>query len=177
MFKKVPPPNRNDKIVQSWDTAATVSKASDFSVCTTWLCSKNNYYLFHVYRQRLDFPSLKTAVVRLANHWPVDLILIEASSTGIPLIQDLRHQTSLNIFPIRPVLDKATRLYSETAAIEAGRVHIYEKGPWLADFQREMVLFPNSKHDDQIDSVSQFLYYTRTQMIRIPQLECRITVA
>ena len=177
MFKKAPPPNANDKIVQSWDTAATVNKASDFSVCTTWLCSKNEYYLLNVFRQRLDFPSLKTAVVRLANHWPVDLILIEASSTGIPLIQDLRHQTSLNIYPIRPVLDKATRLYSETAAIEAGRVHVYEKGPWLADFQREMVLFPNSKHDDQIDSVSQFLYYTRTQMIRIPQLECRITVA
>ena len=74
------------------------------------------------------------------------------------------------------MLDKATRLYSETAAIEAGRVHIYEKAEWLADFQREMVLFPHSKHDDQIDSVSQFLYYTRTQMIRIPQLGSIVTV-
>ena len=29
--------------------------------------------------------------------------------------------------------------------------------PWLPEFKRELVSFPASKYDDQVDSVSQFL--------------------
>ena len=34
-----------------------------------------------------------------------------------------------------------------------------KEAPWLAAFLHEMLAFPNSRHDDQIDSVSQFLYW------------------
>jgi len=41
----------------------------------------------------------------------------------------------------------------------------------VADFQREITLFPNGKHDDQVDSLSQFLKWLAerkfvTQMVR-----------
>ena len=29
--------------------------------------------------------------------------------------------------------------------------------PWIAELQREVSLFPNGKHDDQVDSLTQFL--------------------
>ena len=29
--------------------------------------------------------------------------------------------------------------------------------PWLHEFKVEMMAFPNGKHDDQVDSLSQFL--------------------
>ncbi len=32
-----------------------------------------------------------------------------------------------------------------------------ERAPWLQDFQTEILQFPAGKHDDQIDSLSQFL--------------------
>jgi len=41
--------------------------------------------------------------------------------------------------------------------IEGRRIAIPKEAPWLADFQREVVLFPKGKHDDQVDSLSQFL--------------------
>ena len=29
--------------------------------------------------------------------------------------------------------------------------------PWLAQFRRELTLFTNARHDDKVDSLSQFL--------------------
>ena len=32
-----------------------------------------------------------------------------------------------------------------------------ERAPWLQDFQTEILQFPHGRHDDQVDSLSQFL--------------------
>ena len=49
------------------------------------------------------------------------------------------------------------RMQTQTAVIEAGRVLVPRSAPWLADFEDEMTKFPAAKHDDQVDSLSQFL--------------------
>jgi phage terminase large subunit-like protein len=36
-------------------------------------------------------------------------------------------------------------------------VLIPEAAPWLGDFQTEILVFPHGRHDDQVDSLSQFL--------------------
>jgi len=41
--------------------------------------------------------------------------------------------------------------------IENGFVHIPESAPWLAGYLHEATVFPNGKHDDQVDSTAQFL--------------------
>src|SRR6516164_88989 len=41
--------------------------------------------------------------------------------------------------------------------IENGFVHIPESASWLAEYLHEMTVFPNGKHDDQVDSTAQFL--------------------
>ncbi len=41
--------------------------------------------------------------------------------------------------------------------IEAGMVYLPEKVPWLAAFESELAASPNGKHDDQVDSLAQFL--------------------
>jgi hypothetical protein len=35
--------------------------------------------------------------------------------------------------------------------------YIPETAPWLAEYLHEMTVFPNGKHDDQVDSTAQFL--------------------
>lgn len=77
------------------------------------------------------------------------MILIEAMNAGIPLIQDLRVHTQLNIYPVLPKGDKATRMMLESSAVEAGKVYLPKEANWLAEFQREVVQFPKGKHDDQ----------------------------
>jgi hypothetical protein len=56
------------------------------------------------------------------------------------------------------------RLHAQTAMIENGFVHIPETAPWLAEYLREMTVFPKGKHDDQADSTAQFLDWFKTPM-------------
>jgi hypothetical protein len=41
--------------------------------------------------------------------------------------------------------------------IDNGFVRIPETAPWLAEYLHELTVFPNGKHDDQVDSTAQFL--------------------
>jgi hypothetical protein len=56
------------------------------------------------------------------------------------------------------------RLHAQTAMIENGFVHIPESASWLAEYLHEMTVFPNGKHDDQVDSTAQFLDWFKTPM-------------
>ena len=48
--------------------------------------------------------------------------------------------------------DKIMRLHAQTAKIEGGFVLFPKEAPWLDAYVRELVTFPNSKNDDQVDS-------------------------
>ena len=49
------------------------------------------------------------------------------------------------------------RLHAQTAVIENGLAHLPETAPWVAEYLHEMTVFPEGKHDDQVDSTAQFL--------------------
>jgi predicted phage terminase large subunit-like protein len=155
-----PPPKSGGRIIQSWDTANTTTESSDYSVCTTWLAQNSHHYLLDVTRKKLTFPELVKEVVAAQHRHQADLVLIEEASSGISLLQQMKQQ-GLKCVGVKPHLDKETRLISETATIEAGYVSIPEEAPWVAAFQHELVMFPNGKNDDQVDSLSQYLEYQR----------------
>ena len=173
-YAKKPQQRSGDPIVQSWDTACKAGELNDWSVCTTWLIQDNRFYLLDVVRERLEYPALRSRIVASAEQWQTDIVLIEAMNAGLSLIQELRANTSLNIVPITPKDDKATRMMAESPAIESGRVLIPSEAVWLADFQHEMVHFPNSKHDDQVDSLSQFLCWAKKRENKPPQVSITV---
>ena len=51
---------------------------------------------------------------------------------------------------------------SQTSEIEAGRVFLPEDADWLEEFRRELLNFPNGRHDDQVDSLTLFLKWDQT---------------
>jgi len=175
-YKKAPSRNQNDLIVQSWDTASSVNETGDYSVCTTWLCKENQYYLLDVLRVQLNFPDLKQKMISHAETYESDLIIVEYASSGIPLFQEISSKTNLTIKYHTPRGDKISRMEAGTVLIEAGQILIPEEAPWLAEFQREVVTFPKGKHDDQIDSLSQFLYWARNRDYRQRLAQVRLTV-
>ncbi len=75
------------------------------------------------------------------------------------LIQDLKRDGVVRPIAIQPEGDKVTRMSAQTAKIEAGYVLLSERAPWLQDFQTEILQFPHGRHDDQVDSLSQFLIW------------------
>jgi predicted phage terminase large subunit-like protein len=58
---------------------------------------------------------------------------------------------------IKPEGDKVVRMEAQSARFEARQIHLPRDAPWLSEFLHEILGFPHTRHDDQIDSVSQFL--------------------
>lgn len=151
------------RVVQSWDTALKGDPGRDYSVCTTWREAAGKQFLVDIYRERLDFPDLVKAAVRLhAEHQPHGL-LIEDEGSGTSLSQDLRARLGIFAITRRPKTDKETRLATVAPMFESGQVFVPHEAPWLAEFIRELCGFPNVKHDDQVDSVTQYLLWRRDQ--------------
>ena len=84
-------------------------------------------------------------------------VLIEDKASGTQLIQELIADGCHGVTRYQPECEKITRLHAQTAMIENGFVHIPESASWLAEYLHEMTVFPNGKHDDQVDSTAQFL--------------------
>lgn len=170
-YDQLPAGQPGHRIVQSWDTASKADEANDYSVCSTWLVHDMMAWLIHVYRARLEFPDLRRRIDQLAQQYGSKHVLIEEAGSGVQLIQDLKRHATFGAIGLVPKDDKATRLLSVSHLIEAGNIAIPSDAPWLADFQREITLFPNGKHDDQVDSVSQFLGWLSRPPRRGYQLE------
>jgi predicted phage terminase large subunit-like protein len=153
------PPSQSSRpwAVQSWDTALSLSDSADWSVCTTWVVVGQSYYLIDVYRVRLDFPSLKRKIIELKKQFNARDVLIEDAGAAVGLIQQLRDEQQLRPIALKPEGSKVDRMAAQSAIIEAGNVFIPVSASWLDTFRSELLAFPAGKHDDQVDSVSQFL--------------------
>jgi len=150
-------PQSFDRIVQSWDTANKASELSDFSVCTSWGTKGKELYLIDVLRKRLEYPELKRAVREQYERFRPSVVLIEDKASGTQLIQELIREGLYAVTRYQPRSDKVMRMHAQTAMIENGFVRVPEKAPWLAQYLSEMTVFPNGRHDDQVDSTAQML--------------------
>ena len=82
------------------------------------------------------------------------------------LLQDLWRDPSQGMpRPIgrRPEASKVERMVAQSAKIEAAHVHLPKEAAWLDTLLHELLAFPNGRHDDQVDSVSQFLKWSSQQ--------------
>ncbi|QCB62223.1 terminase [Wolbachia endosymbiont of Drosophila mauritiana] len=154
-------------VTQSWDTAISTNNTSDFSVCTTWTKVDNTFYLLDVYRAKLEYPKLKEKVLSLAARWKPHAILIEAKASGQQLVQELRKNSDLPIIQIVPHDDKLTRFHRIVPIIESERVFLPNQAVWLSDFEYEILMFPEIRHDDQVDSTVQYLQWVRNNIARV----------
>jgi hypothetical protein len=74
-----------------------------------------------------------------------------------PFIPGPIHRGLHAVTRYQPQSDKIMRLHAQTAMIENGFVHLPKEAGWLAEYLHELTIFPNGKHDDQVDSTAQML--------------------
>lgn len=151
-------PTRTDDcfILQSWDTGSKDGPQNDYSVCATFLVVESKYYLLDVYRQRMDYPTLKRTAIALAKEYAADKILIEETGVGIGLIPEL-DGAGLNAIGVTPKGSKLARMSIQSAKFEAGHVFFPRSANWLPTLEAELFAFPHAGHDDQVDAISQAL--------------------
>ena len=159
-YDQLPVPSPSGKIIISWDTALSSSQLADYSACVVLLVRHQSIYVLEVIRARLEYPDLKRAVLENYHRWNrIGSVLrsrIEKKGSGLSLMQDLRRD-AIYAIGITPEGDKIMRMAAQTAPIEAGAVHLPARAPWIEEFKKEILSFPVSKHDDQIDALSQAL--------------------
>jgi predicted phage terminase large subunit-like protein len=155
-YDTLPARRLGSRIILSWDTAMKATELSDYSVGTVWLCDGRHCYLLDLFRERVDFPDLRRAVLAQHQRWRAAAILIEDKGSGTSLIQDLRAHR-LPIIRIDAEQDKVTRLYTVQPQFESRSVLLPRHASWLEDYVAELLAFPNGRHDDQVDATSQAL--------------------
>ncbi|MEM9493858.1 MAG: terminase, partial [Myxococcota bacterium] len=62
-YPKELPREEYDQVVQSWDTASTVSESSDYSVCITFGIVGQTVHVLDVARVQLEYPQLRRRVI------------------------------------------------------------------------------------------------------------------
>ena len=166
--------NLYESVFQSWDTAYEVGDTNDYSVCSTWGVIKNEFHLLDVYRKRLEFPDLQRAVIAQQQRYDARAVVLEAIGSGASLYQNLRGEHGVTwLRTLRPVTSKQHRASQQSVKFEQGRIRLPAQAPWLEEFEDELLSFPNGKHDDQVDSIVQFLAATDVALTGPGRIEMR----
>jgi predicted phage terminase large subunit-like protein len=164
-------PGQFDFKILSCDTASKASELNDFSAFTVWGFKEDHFWLISVFRRRMEYPELKRTLKELAALHKVDAVLIEDRASGTQLIQELKNEQVPGVEGFVPLSEKRMRLRAQTACMEMGRVHLPKEAPWLDDYLHELTTFPNSKHDDQVDSTTQALAWIHLGWVKDGWLE------
>ena len=89
----------------------------------------------------------------------------EPANEGLRFLwsKDAYHWNDLNASFLLPAVgaDKIMRLHACSDRFESGRVVLPRSARWLDEYILELIGFPGTKHDDQVDSTTQALDFLR----------------
>jgi predicted phage terminase large subunit-like protein len=147
-----------DIIIQAWDTAQTKSSTSDFVVGQVWGKIGGDFYLLDQVRGRWDFDETVAAIKDLSKDWPqCSSKIVEAQTLGAALSSHLKHQIS-GIIPINVKGSKELRALNCVPVWQSKNVYVPKPDDgeyaWVHDYVPELLNFPNSVNDDQVDATT-----------------------
>jgi predicted phage terminase large subunit-like protein len=145
------------RVVLSCDPAGKAGAHNDYTAITLVGVHDKELHLLHVARGHWTVLQMQNQITALTEQWKPDLVLVEDTSSGMGLIQLLKEQSSLSVVGRHPKDDKESRMSCHQGRFEAGRVRLPVEAPWLADFESELMSFPNGRYDDQVDALMLFL--------------------
>lgn len=157
------------------DLAVSEKARADFSVFAIGGMDQDGVlHIVDVIRERQDAKTIVDTLFQLQDRYEPECITIEGSmiekSLG-PFINDemYRRNKFLNIRTENPTKDKETRARSIQARLRAGGVKFDKNADWYSDLEQEMLQFPKSRHDDQVDAMA-WLGLTIDKMVEAPTI-------
>jgi predicted phage terminase large subunit-like protein len=109
-------------------------------------------YVVDARRDRLPFDQVLAFITRMAAQHRPHVIAIEQVQYQAAVIQELHRTTTLPVIPIKPEGDKVSRFLPLQTRYEQGLVFHCAGLP--RDFESEVLSFPDSVHDDQVDAMA-----------------------
>jgi predicted phage terminase large subunit-like protein len=152
----------NEKIIELstckfWvtvDLAISLSTSADYTVLAVVAVTPNyEFIVVDIIRKRVE-PSEHIELLKdVYSQYSPLLIGIESVQYQSALIKSAAN-IGLPVKELRPDADKFTRALPLAAKIETGTVYFKKDAVWLRDLESELLTFPKSKHDDQVDALS-----------------------
>lgn len=156
--------------VTSWDCTFKET-GSSYVVGQVWGVTSdcNHYVLIDQIRDHLSFSDTLSAIRRFAHRYPMSSAhLIEEKANGSAIIDMLRDEIP-GLIPVLPQGGKEARAHAveNLWSNKCVMVPNPEKEPWVKEFIQELLEFPCSLHDDQVDAMTQALTWLRDRMLRL----------
>lgn len=173
-------------VVQSVDCPLKDKQFNDMISIQAWGCRGADRYLIDITTQHMNYSKAKRTIIEQARYvramYPKarHKIIIENGGYGPELITDLKRiLTGVEKIPAGQEGDKETRADSAADDLQAGNVWLpgigagadVTLGPAgtvskeIHDFIESCAVFPNGKHDDDVDAWSQAMNWLRSQII------------
>lgn len=135
------------------DLAASTKTHADYTVICAVAVHEGDMFVLDVDRARREGPDIVPAIRRMVEQHDLSVVHIEHVGFQLSLIQAARRD-GLPVQELRPDTDKISRALPLSARLEAGDVWFNEKGAWLSELERELLAFPETAHDDQVDALA-----------------------
>jgi len=148
-----------DEVVQSWDLAIDNKASSDYVAGQVWGRKGGNHYLLKRIKKRMSFTETIDLIKQMSATYPqARRIYIEKRANGGAVIETLNKEIG-GVVAINPKESKVARASSITPYFEAGNIFVPHEqlDKNIEDYIQEFMRFPNSDHDDEVDSTTQYL--------------------
>lgn len=146
----------------SIDLAVSIRQSADLAVITVATLDANNFLdIVDVKKGRMGAEVFVEELFRVAEEYEIELFIVEAGAIQKSLMPFINAEMArrgkfLNFHFMTPSKDKQTRAQSIRARMRAKSVRFDKTAGWYDYARMEMVQFPRGKHDDFVDTMSQF---------------------
>ena len=136
------------------DLAVSTKDTADYTViCTATITKDPDIFVEDVIRDRIEAPNLIPILQSVYNKYQPSFIGIEKTGYQLAMVQ-LARREGLPVKELRADKDKVARAYPLSAKMEAGKIYFPRQKVWYANLERELLQFPASEHDDQVDALA-----------------------
>lgn len=148
------------------DLAISQKTTADYTVISVIGTDGRNIYVVEIARDRYTFKQTQDVIKQLANKYEPEYVIVENAGYQQSMIQELIATTSIPIRDVKPKADKVSRALNLIGKYEHGL--IYHNRNLGIEIENEILSFPNSQHDDVVDSlvyaISKVIYEDSTLM-------------
>ncbi len=140
--------------IASVDIASNEGKRNDYSVVTIADIAKDgNIMLVNLWRKKVNAVDFIPALQSLYTSFKPKYVLMEKAGMANLLISQVIEKGIL-VRTVYPEKNKEARALPMQLRFEMHQIHFPHNAKWLPELQNELIEFPESSHDDIVDSLS-----------------------
>lgn len=140
------------------DLAVSSKESSDYTVILIFCMTPDKEILIvDLIREHYKGSEHLEKIKNLFSRWEGIFVGIETVQYQVSLLQQAEKE-GLKVIGLKASKDKLSRSLPIVAKVEAGYVFFPENSHWLKCFEDELLAFPNSRYDDQVDAFSYIAY-------------------